>query len=98
MRAPAKAADDMAEALDGLERGIENGAAAGIVDEVKTFATGVSRHIVLQRFRRIVDGRCPHRTNEIGLADAVRGKHPRSERCADLHGHVADTPASSLHE
>ena len=55
--APAKATDDMAECAHGLERGVEYGATAGVVDKIEALLGGMGGDIGLDAFVFEVDGR-----------------------------------------
>ena len=57
MFAPAKTAHYMAEAADGLERGVEGGAADRVVDEVEASPIGMLCNVLFDRCRSVIDRR-----------------------------------------
>ena len=92
MRAPTKAAHDMAEAADSLERSIQRGTAGGVVDEIEAFAAGVASHVLRDRLGVVIDEGCAELLDEGALALGIGGKHFGTETLGDLDGDVADAP------
>jgi hypothetical protein len=98
MRAPAERADDVAEAADGGERGIQAGATERVVDELEPCAAGVSCDIVLHGLHRMVDRRCPDAAEIIALGWPVDGIDLRAEGPGDLHDDMTDTAGAAEHK
>src|ERR1700743_3803067 len=90
MGARAKAADDMAEAADGLERGVEPHTADRVVDEGETLSTGMGLDIAFDALIP-VDRRCAQASDVVGLARAIDGIDIGTGCLGDLDDDVSDT-------
>src|ERR1700761_8914401 len=88
--APTKRADDMAKACDGVERGVENSAAYGVIDQIEAAAGSMSGDIIGDRRRVVVDeGRA--QLLDIRLVFGRAGREDLSAECArDLNCDVSN--------
>src|SRR5262249_57750401 len=88
----------MTEAAHGLESGIERHAPDGVVDKVKSHATGVALDVVRDGLGAIVDERRP----ELFDGSALRLRIGRKDLCAkcpgDLDGHLPHATATTMNQ
>jgi hypothetical protein len=96
--APAEATDDVAGVeLDGFEGSVEDGAAEGIVDDVKAEAHCVFGDVGVDG-RVAIDGRGPKCFDEGALVSGDGGENFCAVGESDLYGSVADTTGSGVDE
>jgi hypothetical protein len=92
--APTETTDNVAEAPDGVERGIQRSAPYGVVDYVEAAAAGVVVDVFFDGRLAIVDCRRTQLLNTTLLRARVRREYLCTEGASDLDCHMADTPGA----
>src|SRR5579863_5417261 len=87
----------MSEACYCVERGIEYGAAHGVVDDVKAPPRRISCDVIVERCFPVDERRTE--VLDIGLVLAgAGGEHLRVERARELDGHVTDAARAAMNQ
>src|SRR5262249_56699245 len=99
VRPPSGAAKDRAVvALHRHKRSIQCCTTNGVIDDVETFAAGVSGNVFFDRYRAIVDGRSTEVFDDAFFIERNRGKNFCSAGSRKLDRDMADATSSCMDE